>query len=140
MDASDKNTAYEISRAFPVTQAVLFAAFIDGTTLKDIWGLSSITVDAKPRGQARAALSIDNENWDFTITYQEVVPPDKLRWIVHFDRFPSKETRATLLFRAAAGGSEVTVRMENFGSSQERDSNRQAWEGALKRLEVIVSR
>jgi uncharacterized protein YndB with AHSA1/START domain len=85
-------------------------------------------------------LTIANENWDFTIIYQEVVPPDRLRWVVHFDRFPSKETRVTLSFKAAAGGSEVTVRMENFETSQERDANRQAWEGALKRLEAIVGR
>jgi len=46
----------------------------------------------------------------------------------------------TLSFSATAGGSEVTVRMENFETSQERDANREAWEGALKRLEAIVGR
>jgi hypothetical protein len=59
---------------------------------------------------------------------------------VHFDDFPAKETRAALLFSATAGGSEVTVRMENFETSQERDANKQAWEGALRRLESIVSK
>ena len=140
MDTIDKNTAFELSHAFPVTQATLFNAFIDAATLKDIWGVASITVDARPNGQARARLTIDNENWDFAITYQEVIPPDKLRWFVHFDRFPSKEPRATLSFRATAGGSEVTVRMENFETSQERDGNRQAWQGALTRLDAIVTR
>jgi hypothetical protein len=28
--------------------------------------------------------------------------------------------------------------MENFETSQERDGNKQAWEGALKKLEAIV--
>jgi len=44
----------------------------------------------------------------------------------------------TLSFRTKAGCSEVTVRMENFETSQERDGNKQAWEGALKKLEAIV--
>jgi hypothetical protein len=140
IDTIDKNTAYELSHSFHVTQATLFNAFINPATLKDIWGVSSITVDARPSGQARAKLTIDDENWDFTITYQELVPHNKLRWVVHFDRFPSKETRVTLSFSATAEGSEVTVRMENFETSQERDANRQAWEGALTRLEAIVGR
>ena len=76
--------------------------------------------------------------WDFTIIYREVVLPDKLRWVVHFDRFPTKETRVTLSFKTKEGGSEVTARMENFETSQERDGNKQAWEAALKKLEAIV--
>ena len=45
---------------------------------------------------------------------------------------------ATLLFRPTAAGSAVTVRMENFETSQDRDSNRQAWEGALTTLQAIL--
>jgi hypothetical protein len=96
-------------------------------------------VDARPGGHARAELSFDNESWDFTISYQEVIPHDKLRWIVHFDRFPSKEPQATLLFKATGSGAEVTVRMENFDTPHERDSNKQAWEGALRKLAEIVT-
>ncbi|MGH2362204.1 MAG: SRPBCC family protein [bacterium] len=132
------NTSYELSRVFQVTPATLFNAFIDAGTLKHIWGISSISVDARPSGQTRAEMSLDNENWNFTITYQEVIPHEKLRWIVHFDRFPSKETRVTLLFKATAGGAEVTVRMENFETPEERDGNKQAWEGALKKLERLL--
>jgi len=32
----DKNTAYERSHVFPVTQAALFEAFIKAATLKDL--------------------------------------------------------------------------------------------------------
>jgi hypothetical protein len=140
IDTIDKNTAYELSHAFPVTQATLFDAFINSAILKDIWGVSSITVDARPGGQARARLTIDQENWDFTITYQELVPASKLRWVVHFDRFPSKETSVKLLFKPTVSGSEATVRMENFENPQERDANKQAWEAALSMLEGIVGK
>ena len=138
MDTIDKDTAYELQHAFPVAKATLFNAFISAATLKSIWGVSSITVDAKPGGRTRAKFMIGNQNWDFTIIYQELVPGEKLRWLVHFDQFPTKETQATLSFRPAPGGSQVTVRMENFESSQERDANRQAWQGALKKLETIL--
>jgi len=138
LDSIDNSTAYEISREFPATQETLFRSFIDEATLKSIWGVSSITVEAKPGSNARAILQIDNENWNFTITYQEVVPSDKLRWVVHFDRFPSKEIRVTLWFQPATNGARVTVRMENFESSEERDANKQAWEGALRTLEGLI--
>jgi len=85
MDSIDDKTAYELTHSFPIPQSVLFRAFIDAATLKQIWGVSSITVDARPNGQTRAKLTVADENWDFTIIYQEVVPPDKLRWVVHFD-------------------------------------------------------
>ena len=82
---------------------------------------------------------LSNENWDFTITYKEIVPNEKLRWIVHFDMFPSKETRATLWFREVPGGTNLTFRQENFENSQERDENRQAISGALKTLESLLA-
>lgn len=53
MDLIDDN-AYELSREFPVTQDGLFDAFINEAILKKYLGVSSITVDARPNGQARA--------------------------------------------------------------------------------------
>jgi hypothetical protein len=129
--------AYELSHQYSVTQNALFNAFIDAATLQNIWGVSTIKVDPRPGGQARATLTFAGENWDFTITYKEVVPYDKLRWVVHFDRFPNKETRATLWFKQTIGGSEVTVQMENFETPEERDSNKHAWERALQKLETL---
>jgi hypothetical protein len=53
MDTTEKTTAYELSRVFPVAQATLFNAFLNRPTLKEIWGVSSIAVDARPNGKAR---------------------------------------------------------------------------------------
>lgn len=138
MDIPDNNNAYELSRAFPVPEETLFKTFIDEAILKEIWGVSSINVDARPGGQARALLEIDGESWDFTLSYKEVVPGEKLRWIVHFDRFPTKEIRVTLLFKPTIDGTEVTIRMENFETSEERDANKHAWEAGLTKLEELI--
>ena len=134
----DHNTAYEISREFRVSEEVLFGSFINEAILKTLWGVSSITVDARPGGKARATLEIDDEDWSFTLTYQEVVPNSRLRWNIHFDRFPTKEIRVTLFFETTPNAAKVTVRMENFETSQERDGNKAAWESALDRLEVLL--
>src|SRR5258708_7425481 len=97
MNDINSNTAYELTKNFAATPKKLYNAFTDQTTLMKVWGVSGITIDAKPGGKALAKLKYNNENWDFTITYKEVVPNEKLMWIVHFDRFPTKETRTTLL-------------------------------------------
>jgi uncharacterized protein YndB with AHSA1/START domain len=134
------DTSYELSQTFRVSQEALFNSFLDPAILKTIWGVSRITVDARPKDQARAHMIIADENWDFTITYQEVIPNEKLRWIVHFDRFPSKEIHAVLWFTKITDGAKLTVQMDNFESIQERDANRSAWQGALRTLGGLIGR
>jgi uncharacterized protein YndB with AHSA1/START domain len=130
---------YEISKEFKAAPEIVFRSFIDEETLKKIRGVSAIKIDARPEGKARAKLQIGNENWDFTITYKEVVPNEKLRWIAHFDRFPSKETRTTLLLTKVPEGTRLIFRQENFQTSQERDENRQAIAEALKTLDGLLT-
>jgi uncharacterized protein YndB with AHSA1/START domain len=139
MNTLDNNTAYEISKVFPATQEQLFNAFTDGATLKKIWGVQSINVDPRVGGITNARYVVGKQNWSFTITYLEIVSNQKLRWITHFESFPSKETRVTLLFKKADRGVELVVRMENFETLQERDNNKQAWERALKTLEGLLA-
>ena len=63
MATIDQTRAYELSHAYPVSQATLFDAFLNAAVLKDIWGVSSITVDATPGGLSRAKLTVDGVNW-----------------------------------------------------------------------------
>jgi len=135
MDSIDSNTSYELKKTFTVTPDKIFNAFIDESILKKIWGVSDIVIDARPEGKAHAKLMFDNENRDLTITYKEVVPGEKLRWIVSFDRSPEKEIRVTLMFKKIPGETEFTLRQKNFDNTQERDNNKQAWERALETLE-----
>jgi hypothetical protein len=53
MDTIDQTRAYEPSHAYPVSQATLFDALLNAAVLKDIWGVSSITVDATPQNLCR---------------------------------------------------------------------------------------
>ena len=138
MTKFDDSTAYELSKVFTVTPDKLFNSFINEETLKKIWGVSEIQIDARPGGKARALLQFGSENWDFTITYKEIIQNEKLYWVVHFDRFPTKETRVTLLFNKAQNGTELIFRQENFENPNERDQNRQANEQALKTLSGLL--
>ena len=96
MNTAATDTVYELTRFFSVPQEKLYKAFIKEEILKKIWGVSSITIDACPGGTANARLEINGQNWNFVITYREMIPNKKLTWIVHFEKFPSKETRVNL--------------------------------------------
>ncbi len=134
----EPQNAYELERTFRAPPTALYRAFLDEATLRKISGVESIDIDARIGGKARSRLSYNGENWDFTITYKDLVPGAKLRWVVHFDSFPSKETRVTLSLTPSASGTLLRARQENFESTQERDENRKAWEGALTALETLL--
>ena len=138
MSKPDDKTSYELTKIFSASPEKVFNAFVDESILKKIWGVSEIKIDARAGGTARALLQIGADNWNFTLTYKEVIPNEKLRWIVHFDRFPAKETRATLLFRKVETGTELTLRQENFESPQERDDNKKANEQGLRTLDSLI--
>jgi uncharacterized protein YndB with AHSA1/START domain len=138
MEIKHNTIGYEIERAFSNSQEVLFKALTDSNILKSIWGVQNITVNAKTGGQARAIYRVNEQNWDFTITYIEVVPYEKLRWVTHFDSHPTKETKVTILINHRSRGSKVVVRMENFENQEECDANKKAWEEALDKLKVIL--
>jgi uncharacterized protein YndB with AHSA1/START domain len=134
----NESTAFEISCKFTFSTEKLYNAFLSEDILKKIWGVTSISIDAKPEGKARAIFRIGEENWDFTITYKELIPNEKIRWIVHFDRFPEKETRVTLLFNSRAEGADFKIRMENLSGETERNEHCGAWKNALNSLHEIL--
>ena len=138
MSATPKTFGYELKRVYPVSPEKLFTALTDGMVLKRIWGVQQISVDARVGGKATAVFIDSGQDWSFTITYGEVVPNRRLTWVTHFHSFPAKETRVTVLFDDAATGTELTVRMENFETADERDANRQAWEHGLETLADVL--
>ena len=139
MNQNEGSIGYELSRIYPVSPDVLFRALTDATVLKKVWGVQEIAVDARAGGKTEAQYIAEGQDWSFILTYTEVVPNERLRWVTHFKSFPTKETKVTVLFRAAATGTELLVRMENFETASERDANRQAWEKGLTTLAIILT-
>lgn len=139
MDPIDPNSAYEFSKDLVVPAEKLYSSFLDPLTLKDIWGVSSITIDPRPEGKAIAKFKIDNQTRDFTLTYKELIPYEKLKWVVHFDSFPEKEIYTTIWFKKIKTGTTVTIRQENFSTPEERDENRKAWDFSIDMLHALTS-
>jgi uncharacterized protein YndB with AHSA1/START domain len=134
MSAIESGIGYELSETFQVSRERLFNALIDPAVLKSIWGVQEITVDPRAGGKAHAVFNAGGQDWSFTLTYLEIVPPQRLRWITHFKSFPSKETRVAVRIDNEDSGTRLTITMGNFETAEERDANRQAWQQGLRRL------
>jgi uncharacterized protein YndB with AHSA1/START domain len=139
MSPIDSGIAYELSRTFAASPEALFDALTSATVLKRIWGVQDIEVDPRVGGGAVATYVVADQDWSFTISYTELSRADgRLRWIARFKSFPSKETRVSVQLGKVAGGTTLTLRMENFESTEESNANRQAWERGLATLADIV--
>src|SRR5262245_7296233 len=97
-----------------------------------------MTVDPRVGGKANAVFIANGQDWSFALTYLEVVPPERLRWLAHFKSFPSKETRVSVRFADVDGGTRLTITMGNFETTEERDANRQAWQQGLRSLAQML--
>jgi len=136
----DTGIAYELSRTYSASPEALFNALTNAAVLKRIWGVQEIDVDARVGGHAVATYIVEGQDWSFTITYTELALDEgKLGWVARFKNFPAKETRVSVRLKQTDKGTVLTLRMENFESTEECDANRQAWERGLATLADVVA-
>ncbi len=139
MTPTDSGISYELSRTFSASPDALFDALISAAVLKRIWGVQEIDVDARVGGGAVAVYVADGQDWSFTLTYSELArDKGRLSWLARFKSFPSKETRVSVRLAPVNGGTALTLRMENFESTEECNANRQAWERGLAILADVL--
>ena len=140
MNSMDTGIAYELSRTYSASPEALFNALTNAAVLKRIWGVQEIDVDARVGGHAVATYIVEGQDWSFTITYTELTLDEgRLGWVARFKNFPSKETRVSVRLKQVDKGTALTLRMENFESTEECNANRQAWERGLAILADVVA-
>jgi uncharacterized protein YndB with AHSA1/START domain len=82
----------------------------------------------------------DGEDHDVSGVYREVVPNRRLVYTWAWKSTPERESLVTVEMRAAAGGTELTVRHEQFFDDDARDRHHQGWVACLARLERFCHR
>jgi uncharacterized protein YndB with AHSA1/START domain len=134
----EDTTSYTITKTVALSPDKVYDTYLDPRSLKQIWGVDSISIDARPEGQTRAMLRINEQNWDFTLTYKEVIPNQKLKWIAQYDKHPKIEILTTVVFNSVKEGTEITFSQENFKTKAERDQNRNANGESLDKLSSLL--
>ncbi len=81
----------------------------------------------------------DGEVHDVGGVYREIVPNRKLVYTWAWKSTPERESMVTFELRAAGGGTELTLRHEQFFDEEARNHHEQGWNGCLARLEKLFA-
>jgi uncharacterized protein YndB with AHSA1/START domain len=161
-NAAEEATASEfvMARVFDAPRALLWAAFTEAERLRHWWGPKGFTVrhcelDLRPGGIFHYGLrSADGKDMWGRFVYREIVPPERLVFIVSFSDEAGNVTRhpwnpdwplqmlSTVSFTEQDGRTTVTVRwvphaateLERKTFEAGRESMRQGWTGTLDQL------
>jgi uncharacterized protein YndB with AHSA1/START domain len=79
--------------------------------------------------------SPDGEMHNVSGVYREVVTNQKLVYTWAWKTTPERESLVTIALRALEGGTELTLKHEQFFDDAARDHHNQGWLGCLARLE-----
>jgi uncharacterized protein YndB with AHSA1/START domain len=83
--------------------------------------------------------SPDGEVHDVSGKYREIVPNRKLVYTWAWKSTPERESLVTIELRGAGGGTELTLRHEQFADEEARDKHQHGWAGCLGQLEKFVA-
>lgn len=83
--------------------------------------------------------SPDGEEHDVSGAYREVAPNRKLVYTWVWKSAPERESLVTMELRPAGGGTELTLRHEQFFDEEARNKHQQGWNGCVGRLERLLA-
>jgi uncharacterized protein YndB with AHSA1/START domain len=142
------NVAFEIRRRFRSPRETVFRAWTQPEALRRWWfpigwAPEAIELDLRVGGAYCIGMRPDVIGARVSVRgrFLEVRPPERLRftwrWEGAFEQMP--ETIVTIDFIEFAGGTELTLRHENFAEADIRRQHRSGWIAACDRLDQAVT-
>jgi uncharacterized protein YndB with AHSA1/START domain len=135
-----------IVRRFKVAPDKVWRALTQPEALKhwmapsDEFKVPHAEVELKVGGRYNIVMqSSDGESHDVRGAYREIVPDRKLVYTWAWKSTPERESLVTIELRAVDGGTELTLRHEQFFDEEARDKHQHGWNGCLARLERFVA-
>ena len=80
------------------------------------------------------------EAHDVSGVYREVIPNEKLVYSWAWKSTPERESLVTIELTAAAGGTELTLKHDQFFDEAARDRHEHGWTGCLARLDRYLGK
>lgn len=81
----------------------------------------------------------DGQVHDVSGVYREIVPNKKIVYTWAWKSTPERESVVTIELRPSGGGTELTLKHEQFADAEARDRHQQGWMGCVARLEKAVA-
>ena len=136
-----------LTRHYPVAPEKVWRAWTDAQTLKKWWGptpgdaVSAVELDVRVGGRFRIVFGgPQGTEHECAGVYKEVVPNQRLVFTWHWPRTtPERVSVVTIEFRAAAGGTDLHFKHEQFFDEQARDGHKRGWSAALDKLAEFLA-
>jgi len=102
--------------------------------------MSTAEIDLRVGGRYRIVMRpADGEEHDVRGVYREIVPNRKLVYTWAWKSTSERESLVTIELRAAGGGTELTLKHEQFVDEEARDKHQHGWNGCLAGLERFLA-
>ena len=107
---------------------------------RDDYKIPVVEADLRVGGRYHIVMNApDGQVHDVSGVYREIVPNKKLVYTWAWKSTPERESLVTLELRAAGGGTQLTLKHEQFADAETRDRHEQGWTGSVGRLERVLS-
>ena len=132
-----------LTRHYPVAPEKVWRAWTDPEAIKRWWGgsgpVSLAQADARVGGVFRIVFGgADGSANECAGVYKEVVANRRLVFSWHWPRStPERVSLVTIELEAAGGGTDLTLRHEQFFDEQARDGHQRGWGVALDNMEKL---
>lgn len=135
-----------LQRRYPVAPEKVWRAWTDPEALKRWWGpggpeaVSLVQLDVRVGGRFRIVFGgPQGDEHEVQGIYKEVVPNRRLAFTWTWPRTtPERESLVTIVFKAAAGGTELDFVHAQHFDEQVRDGHLRGWTEALVKLERFL--
>jgi len=105
----------------------------------DAFKISVAETDLRVGGRYHIVMkSPDGEEHDVSGVYREIVANKKLVYSWAWKSTPERESLVTFELRVQDGGTELTLKHEQFADEEARDKHQHGWTGCLARLEKFL--
>ena len=136
-----------LTRNYPVAPEGVWRAWTDPQALKRWFGpggedpVSLADLDVREGGRFRIVFGgSDGRAHEVQGVYREVVPNRKLVFTWTWpNSTPERESVITIELRAAAGGTELVFRQEQFFDATVRDGHRRGWSESFVKLDRFLT-
>ena len=142
MAAVKEKASLTIVRKLKATPEKVWRALTQPEALKqwmgpdDAFKVPVAETDVRVGGRYHIVMkSPDGEEHDVSGVYREIAANRKLVYTWAWKSTPERESLVTFELRAADGGTELTLKHEQFADEEARDKHQQGWAGCLARLE-----
>ncbi len=96
-------------------------------------------IDARVGGRFRVSFSTDDEYYEVSGVYREVVPNARLVFSWAWHSTPERESQVTVSLKPDGDGTLLTVHHEQLFDQAARDGHERGWIGSLDELEKYLA-